>query len=177
MVKLSKQELDTILNKCGKRDYEIFVETGTYQGETTNEMAQHFNMVHTIEIQPDLFKKTFEIFKNRNNIKCHFGDCAKVLPVLSPTLKENTVFWLDGHWSCGETGKGDKDVPLLEELKAINDTYNGTAVIIVDDYRLFNGKDQYVDWSEINENALLERVSGRVIQHFVEGDRFIIEIS
>jgi hypothetical protein len=176
MVKLSKKELDIILNKCGKREYGIFVETGTYKDETSAEMAPHFNNVHTIEIQPDLFRRTFQLFKN-TNVKCHFGDCAKVLPILAPTLTENTVFWLDGHWSCGETGKGDKDVPLLEELNAINNGYKGTAVIIVDDYRLFNGNDEYVDWSEINESALLEKVSSRVTQYFVDGDRFIIEIN
>ncbi len=60
-----------------------------------------------------------------------------MLPQIISTVKENVIFFLDGHWSSQETGRGDKDVPLLEELDSINVQSGGKALIIIDDYRLF----------------------------------------
>jgi hypothetical protein len=43
------------------------------------------------------------------------------------------VFWLDGHWSAGDTaGEGD-ECPLLEELATIGPQH----AILIDDARLF----------------------------------------
>ena len=60
-----------------------------------------------------------------------------MLPEIIKNMIDPTIFWLDGHYSCGITAKGDVDVPLLEELIAINVLFKGSAILIIDDYRLF----------------------------------------
>ena len=50
---------------------------------------------------------------------------------------DNILFWLDSHWSGGETyGKND-ECPLLEELKIIFNSRLKNFVILIDDARLF----------------------------------------
>lgn len=177
MVKLSKNELDTILSKCEKRVYSSFVESGTYKGETIDLLHPYFDNLHTIEIQPDYHTYNINKFRKFPKIKCHYGDSTKLLPNLLTIISTDTVFWLDGHWSCEDTGKGDKEVPLLEELQAINQ-FKHHAVIIIDDYRLFDGKDAYVNWSDITEKSVLAQIEpSKIVQYFVEGDRFVIEIN
>jgi FkbM family methyltransferase len=59
------------------------------------------------------------------------GDSRDILPQLD--LSEPTVFWLDGHWSAGDTaGEGD-ECPLLDELATIGPQH----AILIDDARLF----------------------------------------
>ena len=47
-----------------KKQYglEIFVETGTYYGETIDVMKEHFDKIYSIELSLDLFKKAKEKF-------------------------------------------------------------------------------------------------------------------
>jgi hypothetical protein len=178
MVRLSKNELDSILSKCEKRVYSSLIETGSFYGQTIEILHPYFDSIHTIEIQPELHTYCSNKFRDIPKIKCHFGDSSKFLPNLLSIVNTDTVFWLDGHWSCENTGKGDKEVPLLEELQSINKLFKHHAVIIIDDYRLFNGKDAYVNWSEITEKSVLSQIeTSRLVQYFVEGDRFVIEIN
>lgn len=177
MVKLSKNELDGILGKCDKIGYSCFVETGTFMGETIAAMYPYFDIVHTIEIQPQFHINAIDKFKNIPKIKCHYGDSSKVLPNLLNIIDKDTIFWLDGHWSSGNTGKGDKEVPLLEELQSINTLFKYHAVIIIDDYRLFGKTGVDLNWLDITEKSVLSQIdSSRLVQYFSEGDRFVIEI-
>lgn len=53
------------------------------------------------------------------------GDSTEVITELLEKFNETQkcVFWLDGHYSHGCTSKGEKDVPLLEECKSIDQLY------------------------------------------------------
>ena len=85
-------------------------------------------------------------------------------------LQEPTLFWLDGHYSSGITAKTDKNTPILEELKTIfTSPYNHG--ILIDDARLFTGKE---DYPSIDELCLL--VKGYAPERTVEVADDIIRI-
>ncbi|MBK8782830.1 MAG: hypothetical protein IPO22_13715 [Anaerolineales bacterium] len=186
MTHLTKTELDEIISQTPfKGDtFPVFIETGTYRGETIFKMEPFFDSLHTIEINEKFFNNCKEQYKG-SKIAFHLGNSSEVLPQIISTVKENVIFFLDGHWSSQETGRGDKDVPLLEELDSINVQSGGKALIIIDDYRLFGRhpkallKRNYCkeDWRAITKRSLTSRVRSRLSSKFVHGDRFVICIN
>jgi len=125
----------------GKR--QVFVETGTYMGETSKMASNLFEEVHTVELSKELFEAASRRFAGDEKITCHFGDSAKVLPTLLERFQGRTVFfWLDGHYSDGPTAKGDCNTPIVAELDAIRTSGLTDWVIAIDDLRIFRGDTQ-----------------------------------
>jgi hypothetical protein len=169
--------------------YTTFIETGTWLGDTIFEMEQHFDKLYTIEINKTFYDNLVANYKN-DKITFLLGASEDKLVEILPTINENVVFFLDGHWSAGDTGKGEKDVPLYEELTAINEHFKKNAIIIIDDVRLFgkgpnkefNDK-ELCNWEEINETNLLNILENRTKQYYYapsticQNDRLVIHIS
>lgn len=154
-------ELD-IMNMM-KIPCQIFVETGTYLGETTNVAKDIFQQVHTIEIKKELFENARAKFSQHLNVLCYLGDSSILLENICKTLNKPTCFWLDGHWSAGDTGKGLKNVPLYEELELIMKHCSQKCVILIDDCRLFEKTGNDLDgWEVINKNTILDIVKSRI---------------
>ena len=113
----------------------IFIETGTMYGHTSQWASQFFETVYTIEKNIQLFNSAREKFKN-SNVRCLNGDSPFCLSSVLEQTKDNTIFWLDAHWSGGVTSGKEKECQLLEEIKVIND-WNHECIILIDDARLF----------------------------------------
>jgi hypothetical protein len=183
MTHLTKIELDKIILQTPLKSnpFQVFIETGTYRGETIFHMESFFDSLHTIEINENLYN-TCKAQYDGDKIAFYLGNSSNILPQILPLVKGNVIFFLDGHWSSKDTGRGEKDVPLLEELEFINAQLQEKAIIIIDDYRLFGRhpkaffKRNYCneDWRAINKRSLVARVRSRLIFKFVHGDRFII---
>ncbi|BDC34783.1 hypothetical protein Noda2021_07410 [Candidatus Dependentiae bacterium Noda2021] len=115
-----------------------FVETGTYNGDTTACAAPIFKQVHTIELSSHFHARACERFAQQTNVAVHLGDSQYVLPQLLPELADHKMlFWLDGHYSAGTTAKGETNTPILQELDAIHAAGITDAVIMIDDIRFF----------------------------------------
>jgi hypothetical protein len=166
--------------------YKSFIETGTYFGETTFSVEPLFNTIYTIEVKENLYNDVKAKY-NGNKINFLLGDSSIVFESLLPTITEKSIFFLDGHWSAGITGKGAKDCPLIEEITYINNLYKHEGIIIIDDYRLFgkgpNKKSDECDWEDISKDRLTDILSKRITQvyhlpseHDVN-DRLIIHIN
>jgi hypothetical protein len=113
-----------------------FVETGTYTGGTTRWASQHFDSVHTIERAENLYKKYGVPLSQLRGVTPHLGDSRRILPEILEALGDRTaVFWLDGHWSGGETAGEHDECPLLDELGCLSD--RSADIILIDDARLF----------------------------------------
>jgi hypothetical protein len=166
--------------------YNCFIETGTYNGDTIYSLEQYFNKLYTIEFSEKYYNNT----KNRysgNKINFILGDSATVFETLLPNITDKCIFFLDGHWSGGDTGHSNKDCPLDEEITHINNLFTNDAIIIIDDFRLFglnksSGKlDE--DWSKISKENLLNILQARIskIYHLdsecAKDDRLIIHIN
>lgn len=113
-----------------------FVETGTYQGETAAWAAQHFARVVTVEASPHYYQLAAQRRAALPGVEFRFGHSAPVLREVVPTLDGPALFWLDAHWSAGETyGAGD-ECPLLDELSAIVQR-KAPNYILIDDAAYF----------------------------------------
>jgi hypothetical protein len=172
--------------KGGYSKYVNFIETGTYKGDTTFCMEQYFMKVYTIEIKKEFYDEVKGTYKGEK-VKFYHGDSSTVLIELLPSIVGKSLIFLDGHWSAGETGKGEKDTPLYEEIGTIMSLHEDEAIIIVDDVRLFgkgpNKGDEICDWEEINIERILRLVESRMTDHYFlpsyldPQDRMIIHIS
>ena len=113
-----------------------FVETGTNYGDTTDWASKHFAHVFSSELSPVLYKNVANRFKNTKNVELFHGESPHQIRQINPRLT-NPIFWLDAHWSGGETAGIESECPLLNELNAILETTLYRPIILIDDARLF----------------------------------------
>jgi hypothetical protein len=139
----------------------IFVETGTYFGETIDQIQPYYNTVYSIELSDKFANYAKRKFAEKRNVTIFQGDSSDVLKTLCPTFAESPFFWLDGHWSGDSTAKGSKDVPLLEELDSIMTLCKPSCVVAIDDVRLFN-TNKTEDWTNITREHVLDIVQSRL---------------
>ncbi len=124
-------------------DCKILVETGTFYGDMIDALLKDFSELYTIELSQDLHKTACERFKNESKVHLIQGDSGKELAKLVPTLNQRALFWLDGHYSAGDTALGDKETPVFEELDHLFTLSNQEHVILIDDAREFGGNPAY----------------------------------
>lgn len=115
----------------------IFVETGTFKGDTVEAMRPHFDQIYSIELSENFYEAAVKRFKGVAKIKLLEGDSGKRMPEVVAELDAPTLFWLDGHYSGGDTAMGDLAAPVWAELKAIFSGMKHPFVILIDDARCF----------------------------------------
>lgn len=170
------------IKKFSLFETQIFVETGTYYGETTENVKSMFEKIYTMELKEEFANAAALKFQNDKHITIVQGDSGENMSKICSIIDKPTFFWLDGHWSGGNTARGEKDVPLLEELKAINDLCNQWCIIAIDDARLFGTKSNE-DWSNITRENILKIVEKRVFDcrffpsTLFSEDRMVITLS
>ncbi|GAB5447980.1 hypothetical protein [Gymnodinialimonas sp.] len=138
-----------------------WIETGTFLGTTTRFLSQRAPKVYTIEPSDLYYRRALETFKGQN-VEVINAPSEDALPKLLPELTGPLNFWLDGHYSAGETYKGEIECPVEPELTAIaaNLDHLDAVSILIDDVRLFfrdetthedyPSLDYLVDWSREN---------------------------
>lgn len=131
---------------------DVFIETGTHIGNTTKNASDiGFEKVYTIELSEHFYKEALKRFAHNEKIVCIFGDSTEKLKEILNDLDVPAVFWLDGHWSMGNTAKGEKAVPVFEELEAIKNHHIKNHVILIDDLRLMGDVNEPIkEWSSIS---------------------------
>ena len=141
---ITKEILNKYINKA-----DIFIESGTFMGDTIDIAIElGFKEIYTIELSEHFYQLAKIKFKNYPQVTCILGDSQDKLPELLEKILRPAVFWLDGHWSMGETAKGKNAVPLLQELDIIAKHNIKNHTILVDDIRLLNDNTEIIiDWS------------------------------
>lgn len=122
---------------------QIFIESGTFLGNTVKNTCNYFESIYSVELSPELYQKAIERFKNNKHVSILEGSSDIVFTKLFPTLNKNKriTFWLDGHYSGGSTALGTKTTPIVEELIAIKNAGITNSIIMVDDIRCFVFRD------------------------------------
>lgn len=123
---------------------EILVETGTFKGDMMEAMKYDFRQLYSIELAAHFYERAMQRFINERHIEILQGDSGKVLESLVPKLDGPTLFWLDGHYSKGDTARGDDDTPIMQELGHIFSRADLKSVILIDDARCFMGQTEQV---------------------------------
>lgn len=140
----------------------VFVETGTFEGETIALMRPYFDEIHSIELSDSYFAKAVERFASDSAIHLHHGDSPGILARLGPTLaRKSVLYWLDAHWCVADDSAGSRSqCPLLAELDALGEL-NAASVLAIDDARLFLSTPPYPheasNWPRLGE--LIQKLS------------------
>ncbi len=117
------------------------IETGTFYGQTVAAARKHFQRVLSVELHAPLFEFNQRQFRNSRNVKMYFGSSEEMLASMISEAEGTILFWLDGHFSGDGTALGDKVSPIIKELEIIRKAGRSQDVILIDDVRLFDGKD------------------------------------
>lgn len=126
----------------------VFIETGTYLGQTSRWAASRCREVHTIELSESLYQRISPSLV-RKGIKAYRGDSSEVLETILKDLEaESVVIWLDAHWSGGITARADSgDTPVKSEILQVEEwlrAHPGSRVaLLVDDLRDFERDSEY----------------------------------
>ena len=95
---------------------EIFIETGTYQGDMIHAVKKKFKQIYSIELNEALYRNARKRFVKNNHISIIYGDSTVQLKKILPKIDKPCLFWLDAHYSGEGTAKGDLDTPIMEEM-------------------------------------------------------------
>jgi hypothetical protein len=120
-----------------------FIETGTYMGDTLWFLRDAFKQLISIEVQPKLAEIARSRYQNIPQVEIIIGDSAVELKRVVGEVQGPSLFWLDGHYSAGMTGRGVKDCPVYDELEAIGASNQNSFSIMIDDARCFGTDPAY----------------------------------
>jgi hypothetical protein len=167
-IKRSVLERNNLLNST-------WIETGTLYGETSIFLSKIASKVITIEPEPILYSKAFNLFKNYLNIEIINNISENIFPSLLPQLKGNVCLYLDGHYSANDTYKGPNDTPLVQELESLksNILNYDKCNIIIDDIRLCGNMHVYGFYPSLD--FLVDWARSLGLSWHIEYDMFIIK--
>ncbi|MDQ8205603.1 hypothetical protein [Pelagicoccus sp. SDUM812003] len=136
-------KLNIIKHYVKTQDPEVFVETGTYRGDTVEYIAKTGKRCITIELSKHYYTEAKKNLSKYKNIQVLQGNSGKLLKEVIERENKRIVFWLDGHSSGGKTAQPEVDTPIIEELITIFNHPINQHTILIDDARLFNGENGY----------------------------------
>lgn len=151
-----KQKAGTVIHYG--RSTPTLIETGTYEGATVAACLGHFERIYTIELDQALYNAARDRFANEPTVTVIHGDSCTELSRLAVDVTGPVLFWLDAHYSHGETAKGPHDPPLPWELSAILGR-GEPDVILIDDARHMGVLPHYPSIKEIRK-LVGKRASG-----------------
>ena len=157
----------------------LWIETGTYYGETTKLLSKISKKTISIEADKNLFETSNKILKNFKNVEILNGKSEDLLDkVISKNLNfKNVCIYLDAHL-CQDHLKNTKTfgnentaTPILNELEIITKYLANfeKIVVLIDDIRLFQGKFQNYP----NKNTLVNWCKENDFLWEIEQDIFI----
>ncbi len=135
----------------------VFIETGTYFGDTVRAVKDQFRRLYSVELSTDLARLARARFRGDPHITILRGDSETVLPGILAGVQEPCLFWLDGHYSEGVTALGRHATPILTELETIFAHPVKGHVILIDDARLFGQEKGYPTLEEMHRLAARSR--------------------
>lgn len=131
------------------------IECGSAMGGTTKWLAENFDKVVTIEINPVFQSFCMERTDNCNNIEYVLSDSTEVLEYLLEQNCSSVLLFLDDHWL--------ENLPLMEELRLIAAS-GQTPVIVIHDFKVperpelgfdsYNGQDFEWEWIKPSIEAI-----------------------
>ena len=128
----------------------MFIETGTYLGDTTLLASDLFRAVVSVENSPQYFEQAQEACLDRPNIFLILGDSKDELPEIARAIKQPVIVWLDAHMMRGSKSKPG-DSPVLEELEALQPAKHNVYVMIDDASIYASGRTGWPSLDEVKD--------------------------
>ncbi len=126
-----------LAKKCGIR---VFIETGTFLGDMVAAVTNDFERIYSMEFSEDLFNRAAKKFEGHHHVTILHGESSQIMPDLLRHIDVPCLFWLDGHYSSGDSEKGKREATILKELKQIFNHPIKNHVILIDDAHLITEK-------------------------------------
>lgn len=156
---IKQQTIRALSEKYG---LDILVETGTYYGDMVDAMKPYFNRIFSIELSEELYRKALKRFGGEQKVEIIHGNSGVEIGSLIRRIEKPALFWLDGHYSAGETAKGDKITPIYEELEHIFNSQHSGNVIIIDDARCFGVDPGYPSMEDLVNFVKLKKPDTKI---------------
>ena len=146
---------------------ELFVETGTFRGDTLALARPFFQRCLSVELSPELHRQAQARFAGVEGVEVLCGPSPELLRARQAGHQAiPTLFWLDAHWCVAEHTSGEESQsPLLGELRALGGLHRD-SVVLIDDARLYlcppPQPHRFADWPEWHDivRTLLELSPG-----------------
>jgi hypothetical protein len=138
-----------------KKKTEWFIETGSLAGDGIFlALNSGFYRIFSIELADHYYQYCVDKFKNYDRVEIIHGDSFhKLKELLDKHPNTSFTYWLDGHYSGGDTGFGVKESPIMEELECILSRGVDSELIYVDDMRIYRNFND-----EINTDNILKLI-------------------
>jgi len=144
---------ETLRHYAKKFGAKVFIETGTFRGETMDFLAPDFNRLVSIELSPDFFEAARKKFAGQPKVELLCGDSADLLPGVISSVDDKALIWLDAHYSGKATALGPEETPISRELDIVFSLSKARHVILIDDAREFGSNPNYPLLPVIEEKA------------------------
>ncbi|MGI9307069.1 MAG: hypothetical protein ACR2P5_07195 [Gammaproteobacteria bacterium] len=141
----------TIKHYAQKFSLRVLVETGTFRGRMIRWAKNDFAKIYSIEMSAALHGEAKRKFARYPHITLIQGDSGVEIAPLVKELTRPALFWLDSHFSGGNTARGEKDTPIMEELQHVLNAPNAGHVILIDDARCFGSDPTYPVIAELKD--------------------------
>jgi hypothetical protein len=164
-----------LLRLIKQHELPVFIESGTYLGDTTAFLSPHVRRAVTIEIDDRLHSIATRRLARYPNVEVIHGDARDHIPRLVSDVPDPCLIWLDGHCSGEGTGKGGESEPAVDiiEILARTEIASGTT-IVVDDLRLF-GTDP--EWPSLERLVDAAQRFGRQVSVSAQLDALVLRIT
>jgi hypothetical protein len=143
---------------------DVFVETGTFQGDTIYTVANNDickpSKVISLELSDVFFNNCKKRFENNSSVILYKGNSKYDLYDIIKDIPTKITFWLDGHWS-GTPDVGSDPIticPVLEELEQIKNHKLNTHTIMIDNVRLMINTDNRYDGFPVTKDQILTKL-------------------
>jgi hypothetical protein len=122
---------------------ETLIETGTFRGDMVEAQRSHFRRIITIELADALWAAARDRFADAPHVTVLHGDSGEKLAEAIRLAEGPVLYWLDGHYSGGDTALGASETPIMREISLIAARGDKHDVIMIDDARLFGWRRGY----------------------------------
>jgi hypothetical protein len=134
----------------------VWIETGSYHGDGIQQAIDAgFKSIYSIELGFELYQRCCARFRDIPNVILIHGDSHLIMDDLLSTINKPMTFWLDGHFSGGDTVIGKYNSPLMQELDCIGRHFIKTHTIMIDDLRIWQKGSHGFDVPMLKEKLLL----------------------
>jgi hypothetical protein len=117
------------------------VETGSWHGDGISAaLDAGFGRVLSVELSADLYGGLARKYKGDARVQLWHGASEFLLGEMIASLTEPATFWLDAHYSSGDTARGSSITPILFELASIAAHPIKNHTLLIDDVRLFGNE-------------------------------------
>lgn len=129
----------TVLEYARRFGLTTLIETGTYYGEMIAAVANRFQRIYSIELDPRLAKLAQQRFRGNPRVEIIEGDSQSVVPQLLNRIDQRCLWWLDAGY-CGWVGEIGDPNRLGSEMNSILADRRYDHVILMDDADGVNGE-------------------------------------